>query len=246
MTGASLRARALAGDRLLGVLLRMPNEELVEMAAVAGFDFVLIDCEHGPADVGALRHHIAFAAVHAVPVLVRVGEGEHALILRALDQGAEGVVAPHLDTVADAEAYVRAVHYPPVGGRGFATYPRAGRFGERGAAEHRDRQLTNTLLIGMIESPHAARIADDIVATAGLDGLMVGPADLAAATGPDDDPVATSTARVHDAVAAAGALRVDIVGSTAAAASAFDGGANLVVYNLAHTLMAHLKGLRAL
>lgn len=116
MTGASLRARALAGDRLLGVLLRMPNEELVEMAAVAGFDFVLIDCEHGPADVGALRHHIAFAAVHAVPVLVRVGEGEHALILRALDQGAEGVVAPHLDTVADAEAYVRAVHYPPARG----------------------------------------------------------------------------------------------------------------------------------
>ena len=72
------------------------------MAAVAGFDFVLVDCEHGPADLVALRQHMAVAAVHGVPVVVRVGEDDPGLILRALDQGAEGILAPHVDSAADA------------------------------------------------------------------------------------------------------------------------------------------------
>lgn len=176
----SLRARALAGERLLGVLLRMPAEELVEMTAVAGYDFVLIDCEHGPADLLALRQHIAAAGLHTVPVIVRVGEGDGGSILRVLDQGAVGVVAPHLDDARDAAALVAAAHYPPLGARGFATYSRAGRFGETDAAAHKDWFLHNTLVIGMIESPAGVAAAADILATPGLDGIMIGPADLAA------------------------------------------------------------------
>ena len=162
MTAASLRARAEAGERLIGVLLRMPGEELVEMAAIAGFDFVLVDCEHGPADVVALRQHLAVAAIHRVPVVVRVGENDSGMILRALDQGAQGILAPHLDSAADARALVSAAHYPPIGTRGFATYSRAGRFGETDAAAHRDWFLANTLVLGMIESPTgvAARTRD--------------------------------------------------------------------------------------
>ena len=80
----------------------MPCEDVVEMLAVAGLDFVLIDCEHGPADVLALRTHIALAQVHGVAVLVRPGEGESGLVLRALDQGAQGIVAPHIESAAEA------------------------------------------------------------------------------------------------------------------------------------------------
>ena len=69
----SLRSRALSGEKLLGVLLRMPAEEVVEMVAVSGFDFVLIDCEHGPADLIPLRQHIAAAQPQGVDVLVRIG-----------------------------------------------------------------------------------------------------------------------------------------------------------------------------
>lgn len=111
----ALRTRILAGERVCGVLLRMPSEELVEMLAVAGFDFILIDCEHGPADVAALRQHIAAAAMHGADVLVRVGEGEDALILRALDSGAAGVVVPHLDSLEQARDVVAAAHYPRAG-----------------------------------------------------------------------------------------------------------------------------------
>jgi 4-hydroxy-2-oxoheptanedioate aldolase len=241
----SLRTRAQRGDRLLGALLRMPAEELVEMVAVAGYDFVLIDAEHGPADVLALRQHIALAQVHGMPVIVRVGQGDSGMILRALDQGAEGVVAPHIDDAADAAALVASAHYPPLGTRGFATYSRAGRFGETDAETHRARFAENTLVIGMIESPRAVASAAAIAGTAGLDGIMIGPADLAASSGPDDPLLPDATAAVHDAIATAGKLRMDIVGTASAATAAFEDGARLVVYNLAHALMAHLRDLRA-
>lgn len=239
----SLRARARAGEKLIGALLRMPSEELVEMLAVAEFDFVLIDCEHGPADLVALRQHIALAQVHDVPVIVRVGEGDRGQILRVLDQGAEGVLAPHLDTTADAEALVAAAMYPPVGSRGFATYSRAGRFGLVDPAEHREWWLENTLVLGMIESPRGVTNVDAIVTVPRLDGIMVGPADLAASSGPDDEPVPQAIAAVHSALARAGSLRMDIVGTRDAASAAFTDGADLVVYNLASSLMAHLRGL---
>lgn len=239
----SLRTRARSGERLIGALLRMPSEELVEMVAVAGHDFVLIDCEHGPADVIALRNHIALATVHGVPVVVRVGENDPGQILRVLDQGAEGILAPHLDTAADAARVVDAALYPPVGHRGFATYSRAGRFGEVDPAEHLNRYLEDTLVLGMIESPRGVENAAGIIATPRLDGIMLGPADLAASSGPEDAPVADAIASVNAELARAGSLRMDIVGSREAAEDAFSDGARLVVYNLAHSLMDHLRDL---
>jgi 4-hydroxy-2-oxoheptanedioate aldolase len=112
---APLKDRVRDGERLLGVLLRMPAEETVEMLGLAGFDFVVIDCEHGPADVIPLRQHLAFADVQGLAVLVRVGAAEPALVLRALDAGAQGVIAPHIDTVGQATALIDSAHYPPVG-----------------------------------------------------------------------------------------------------------------------------------
>lgn len=239
----SLRERAKRGEKLIGALLRMPSEELVEMLAVAGFDFVLIDCEHGPADIVPLRQHIAVASAHGVPVVVRVGESDRGQILRVLDQGAEGILAPHLDTVGDAADLIDASLYPPVGTRGFATYSRAGRFGRVDAEAHRDWWLKNTLVLGMIESPLGVNNVEAIVATPRIDGVMVGPADLAASSGPDDAPLPESITRVHTALANADSLRVDIIGTRAAADASFAAGANLVVYNLASSLLAHLQHL---
>jgi 4-hydroxy-2-oxoheptanedioate aldolase len=165
------------------------------------------------------------------------------MILRALDQGAEGILAPHIDSAADAQALVSAAHYPPIGTRGFATYSRAGRFGQTDAAAHRDWFLANTLVLGMIESPAGVAAASEIVGTPGLDGVMIGPADLAAASGPHDLPLPQATVRVNEATAGGGKLRMDIVGTADAAMAALGDGAQLVVYNLAFSLMAHLKGL---
>jgi 4-hydroxy-2-oxoheptanedioate aldolase len=241
----TLRSRLRAGERVAGGLVRMPSEELVEMIAVAGLDFVLIDCEHGPADVVELRRHIAFADAHALPVLVRIGEGEHHLAQRALDQGAQGIVAPHVESTADAEALVRAVHYPPRGARGFATYPRAGRFGTVPAAEHRAAAAESTLVIAMLESPAAIRTAGEIVAVDGIDGWLVGVADLAAARGPDDPSVEELLAAVRRDPAVASAIRADLATSAETAAAAFADGAQLVVHNITHVMVAALRALRA-
>ena len=239
----SMKSRLRRGEQLLGALLRMPSEELTEMVALGGFDFVLIDCEHGPADLGLLRSHIALAACHGVDVLVRIGSSEPALALRALDQGAIGIIAPHIDSPEQARALVDSVHYPPLGHRGFATYSRAGQFGQVDPAQHRQRFLDDTLVIGMIESPLAVTRSAEILAVAGLDGTMIGSADLGASRRADDPEVAAMVASVHAALAESSSLRMDIVPGLEQAETAFAEGANLVVYNLAHSIMRHLRQL---
>lgn len=241
---ASVKARLRAGERLVGALVRMPCEDVVEMLAVAGLDFVLVDCEHGPADVLALRTHIAMAQVHDVPVLVRPGEGEPGLVLRALDQGAQGIVAPHIESATQARALVEMVRYPPVGRRGFATYPRAGRFGTVSAADHRDR-ADDALVIAMLESPQAAGIAAEIIGTAGIDGYLIGTSDLSASTGPGDPSVADSVSTIHAQAAQVGSWRAELAGSPEHADRILDAGGRLVVYNVAQVLMRVFADLAA-
>jgi 4-hydroxy-2-oxoheptanedioate aldolase len=241
----SVKTRVQAGEQLLGVLLRMPAEELLEMCAVTGFDFVILDGEHGPMDLGLVRTHLVLAERHGMRVLVRVGTGEPASVLRILDLGADGVVGPHVDSPAQARALVDAAHYPPLGHRGFATYGRGGRFGQVSPADHLAAAREHTLVIGMIESPEGVAQVADIVTVPGLDGIMVGPADLRIASGPDDLDPAVAIDRVHEAVSVAGKVRMDIVTGTSAAIRSREDGAQLVVYNLTHTLMEHLAALRS-
>lgn len=242
---ASLRQRILRGERVCGALLRMPSEELVEMLAVAGFDFVLIDCEHGPADPIALRQHISAAAMHQMDVLVRVGEHEAALILRALDSGAVGIVAPHIDDAGAAVELVWAGHYPPLGNRGFATYGRAGQYGKASVAEHKARFAEDTLLIAMIESPAAVSAVEEIVAVPGIDGVLIGAADLAASSSPADPTIQEAREQVNKVLARTGALRMDLVGDAESATAAYAQGAQMVVYNLTQALMAQFTSLQA-
>jgi 4-hydroxy-2-oxoheptanedioate aldolase len=239
----SLRTRVEAGERLAGALVRMPCEEIVEMLGVAGLDFVLVDCEHGPADLLALRHHVALAEARGLPVLVRTPPDDPTLVLRALDHGACGVVAAHVDSAADAERLVRSVHYPPTGDRGFAVYSRAGRFGTVDAEAHR-RAASETLVVAMIESPTGVRSVAEILATPGIDGYLVGTSDLAATSGPLDPTPAEQAALVHAAGREAGAARLQLAGDREAAAAAWADGAQLVVYNLTQLLMGVLVGLR--
>ncbi|MFW0795220.1 aldolase/citrate lyase family protein [Gordonia sp. CPCC 205515] len=244
----TLKARAAAGEQLVGALLRMPSEELVEMAAVAGLDYVLIDCEHGSADETSLRHHITVAQLHGMDTLVRVGQHEPALIQRALDLGATGIVVPHVDSAEQAAAAVFATRYPPLGDRGFATYGRTGRFGSVTAREHLDADVDGTLTIAMIESRAGCENAAEILAVPGLDGALCGPSDLAVSMGLDStsDPSLVATiAEVHEHVAQGGAIRMDIVGNLDRVRDSFAAGAGMVVVNLTSMLMAMFGDLAA-
>ncbi|MFI1753400.1 HpcH/HpaI aldolase/citrate lyase family protein [Streptomyces sp. NPDC020571] len=239
----SLKRRLAAGERLYGALLRLPSETLVEMAGVAGLDYVVLDCEHGPADMTVLQHHLTAAAAQGVEVLVRVGTAEPALALRCLDLGAAGVVHPHVDSVEDARRAVAADHYPPLGQRGFATYSRAGRFGTATAREHLAAG-EDTLVVVMIETERACAAAREITSTKGVDAVLVGPSDLAADCGfPGQDVIDGLTGSAHRAARAAGRAVMTIVPSTAAARRAEESGAQLILFNMAAVLMDAFRSL---
>jgi 4-hydroxy-2-oxoheptanedioate aldolase len=183
--------------------------------------------------------------LHAMAAVVRVGSREPALVLRALDAGAQGIIAPHVDTPEQAAELVDAAHYPPLGHRGFATYGRTGRFGTVTAPDHLRNQSNATLVIAMIESPLGVANTADILAVPGVDGYFIGPSDLRVATGPDDPSVEDAIRQVHAAAAGTDAIRLELVGTPAAAQQALVAGAQLVVYNLTQVWMDTLSTLRA-
>lgn len=231
----ALRDRVAAGERLLGTLVRLPAEQLVEMAGLAGLDFLVVDCEHGPADLVPLQHHLAMAEAGGLDVLVRVGGVHPQTILRVLDLGAAGVVVPRVSSAEEAEAVVRAAHYPPVGRRGFATYTRAGGYGRVSAADHLAAAAA-TYVVVMVESEAAVAAVDDICAVPGVDAVLVGPADLAVdllarGVADVDTVVATATAHAQGTARRSGRHVMAIVGDADAASAAFAAGAGLVVYN---------------
>ncbi|WP_327657843.1 HpcH/HpaI aldolase family protein [Streptomyces sp. NBC_00483] len=233
----SLKQRLADGESLRGGLLRLPSETLVEMAGVAGLDYVVIDCEHGPADMALLQQHILAAQAHGIDVIVRVGTAEPALALRALDLGAAGLIHPHVDSAEDARRAVAASHYPPWGERGFATYSRSGRFGTVTAAEH-VAASRETLVIPMIETQRACAAADEIAGTEGVDAVLVGPADLAADCGfPAPEVVNGLVQEAHRATAKNGRTVMTIVPHLEAALAAEEAGSRLIVFNMAQVLM---------
>ncbi|MFE9722801.1 HpcH/HpaI aldolase/citrate lyase family protein [Streptomyces sp. NPDC005794] len=239
----SLKARLAAGERLYGALLRLPAETLVEMAGVAGLDYVVIDCEHGPADMALLQHHLTAAAAQGIDVLVRVGTAEPALALRCLDLGAAGLIHPHVDSAQDARRAVASSHYPPLGTRGFATYSRAGRFGTVSAADHLAASQ-DTLVVAMVETERACAAAGDIAGTRGVDAVLVGPADLAAdCSFPGQDVIDGLVASAHRATREAGRAVMTIVPGVEDARAAERAGAQLVLYNMAHVLMDTFRSL---
>ncbi len=219
----------------------MPSEALVELSALVGMDFVVIDTEHGPADQIPLTAHLTAAAAAGIPALVRIGNVSE--ILRVLDLGAEGIIAPHISTAEQAQAVVRAASYPPRGERGFATYTRSGRHGLIGAAEHLENARDRTAIILMIEDGVGVRAAEQIASVDGVDALFVGPADLAVSMDYPGHQGATAVvaaiAEAQDAARRAGVAVVSITADPATAREHFAGGSTMVLYNV----MAALGGL---
>jgi 4-hydroxy-2-oxoheptanedioate aldolase len=175
--------RLRRGDELLGLIVKMPSHALLEVAGHLGFDFALIDTEHGAEGTLELENHLRAADSVRLNVVVRVGANEPLSMLRALDAGATGVVVPHVDTQEEAEAAVRSAHYPPVGARGLAASTRAGRLSTGTLLEHLDRARRETAVIVQIEDRMAVESAYKISATAHVDAVWLGPGDLSMSIG---------------------------------------------------------------
>lgn len=211
-----LRARILAGEPLTGTFIKTPAYEVIEVLAMSGLDFLCLDAEHAPNDRRGMDACLAIARALGLPTLVRVPEGTPAQILMALDSGAVGVVVPHVFTVERAETASRAAHFGH-GGRGFAGSTRWAGGGRHSIADVLAMD-DETVVLVQIEEPEGVEAADAIAAVPGVDGLFVGPADMAVCLGRTDvsDPAVHEVMQsVATAARGAGKAAVTFVGSTA-------------------------------
>jgi 2-keto-3-deoxy-L-rhamnonate aldolase RhmA len=177
-----LKTYLRAKQKLAGAWCQLASPMTAELLSQAGFDWLLLDLEHGPGDILNLISQIqAMASGRALPV-VRAPWNDFVAIKRILDAGAYGVVVPYVNTRAEAEAAVRACQYPPKGIRGIAASPRISGYGLN-SNRYLQRANDELLIITQVETSQAVDNLREILETPGLDGVFIGPMDLAASLG---------------------------------------------------------------
>ena len=175
----SLKARLKAGEPLLGAWCMIPGALTAEALGRAGFDWVLIDMQHGCMDYETALEMIRAVDLGGATPIVRAPWNDPGIIGRLLDSGALGVVIPMIQTAEDARRAVDACLYPPAGRRSFGPVRVGLRDGPGYFADANDR----VLVIPMIETAEALAEVDAIARTPGVDALFVGPFDLSIALG---------------------------------------------------------------
>ncbi len=195
----TFRSRLKRGDRLNGLILTIDSPEVIEMMSAVGFDWFFIDGEHAPLTPAALQRLIM--AARDVPCVVRVPAHDEFWIKQVLDSGAAGVIAPMVNTPAQARTVVGRAKYPPAGSRGVGT-SRALAYGY-GIADYVARANDEIAVIVQAEHIDAVHNIDAIAATQGIDALFVGPFDLSLSMGKagqvDDPEVVDAIAKVEAA-----------------------------------------------
>jgi 4-hydroxy-2-oxoheptanedioate aldolase len=181
-----LRHRVGAGPSLLGTFSVMPSTDVIELIALAGFDFVILDMEHGPYTLDLVHSCLLAAAARGLPVVVRVAEHNPALIGAVLDVGADGVLVPQIRSAQDARDVVAAARFAPQGSRGSNPWVRAARY--QGDPAWLAASNDSTLVMVMVEGAEAVNGIDEILAVDGLDAVFLGPVDLSHALGVPGQP----------------------------------------------------------
>lgn len=215
----SFRKRFTSRELLLGTFIKTPTTHGIEILGGLGFDFVVIDEEHAPFDRVTIDNLLLAARAANTAAIVRVAEATPAKLLAALDDGAAGVLVPHVSSVEKARDVVAACRYS--GKRGFSNSPRAGGYGQLNIWEHVKTADASVSVLAMIEDPEALEIIDEIVSVVGLDGVFIGRGDLTVAmraSGPADPRVRSVTERIIAAGRKAGKPVVIMVGDAKEAA----------------------------
>jgi 4-hydroxy-2-oxoheptanedioate aldolase len=173
----NLKKRLQQGETLHGCWLNLGSSLTAEIVGLAGFDWVLIDLEHGAGVEKDVLAQLQALASTPTAAMVRVESADAPRISRILDMGAEGVMCPKVNNAAEAQKVINALHYPPFGNRGVAKMVRATTFGAN-FDQYYQESKENILGIVQIETAEALNHLDEIAALEGVDVLFIGPADL--------------------------------------------------------------------
>lgn len=175
------KAALKAGQRQVGLWCAMGDMSTLEMLAGCGYDWMLLDGEHTTAGPAEAIEFLRALAPYPVTPIVRVVWNDLPLIKKYLDAGAQTLLVPFVQSAAEAEAAVRAIRYAPEGMRGVAGATRASRYGH--VADYHARAADELCLLVQVETIEAVGKIEEIAAVPGVDGIFIGPADLAASLG---------------------------------------------------------------
>ena len=248
-----MKAKLAAGEPALGLSVMIPSAQLVEMAGGLGFDWVLIDCEHGTITLETVELMVMAAEASDVTPIVRPRSNNAQDVVEVMDRGAAGVQVPHVTNAAAARAAVEAVKFHPLGRRGLAAGTRASGYGYRGSAgDFVAAANRETLVCVQIEDEAAVENIDEILRVEGIDVFFIGPSDLSQSMGypgnPKAEPVASAIDRTLKAIVAAEKLP-GMPATTEALASALEKGVRYTYTHLPTLLGSaarqHLKVGRA-
>ncbi|MEO6930220.1 MAG: aldolase/citrate lyase family protein [Chitinophagaceae bacterium] len=178
----NLKNRIKNGEAVNGCWLNLGSSITAEMVGIAGFDWVLIDLEHGAGSEKDVICQLQALSGTSAAAIVRVEAGSSERIDKVLDFGAEGVMVPRLNTPQEANEIVRALRYPPKGGRGVAKMIRATGYG-RNPIEYMQSADENIVGIVQVETVGVLNHLDEIAAIDGIDVLFIGPSDLSMSLG---------------------------------------------------------------
>jgi 2-keto-3-deoxy-L-rhamnonate aldolase RhmA len=178
------REKLEQGQLSLGAGVRTTRSvEIAKMMATAGFDWLFLDMEHGTMSLDACAQISAAALDAGIAPIARVPNGQCAMATRALDNGALGIVVPHVDTATEAREVVDKLKYPPIGHRSVGGWGPHYQLGKFGIADAVNALNAANLTVVMLETPTAIANADEIAAVPGIDVLLIGSNDLCAEMG---------------------------------------------------------------
>jgi 4-hydroxy-2-oxoheptanedioate aldolase len=175
------RQRLQRREQLIGIFATLGSPALTEQLAGAGFDWILLDTEHSPNDVPELIAQLQVLAAFDVAALVRPAWSDPVLVKRVLDAGAQSLLIPYIETAEAAADAVRATRYPPAGIRGVSSGSRAAGYGQR--ADYLRTADEQICVLVQIETRLGLDNLEAIAAVPGVDGVFIGPNDLAASMG---------------------------------------------------------------
>lgn len=237
---------AIAQGPLLGTFLKLPRREVVELAKLAGLDFVICDYEHGQLDERDAAGVVLAGLACELPVVVRVPDADAAVINRLLEAGAAGVQVPHVTSVATATAARAATRYPPDGIRSGSLAQPAAAYGTQELNDYLRESNERAMCVGQLESRDYADPLEDIIAA--VDVAFIGTFDLTldcGVPGATTDPAVTGVVDTIEKAAQQTGTPLGIYASTPEAATqAFAAGYRMVA--LDSDLGALARGLRGL
>ncbi|UOR11361.1 HpcH/HpaI aldolase family protein [Halobacillus amylolyticus] len=197
----------------LGTWVQINNSTVVEILGNSGFDFAVIDLEHGNISLETLEHMIRAAEVSSIKPIVRVNENNASLITKVLDLGPDGIVIPNISTKEDAVRAVNHSKYPPLGNRGSCPCIREAGHMNKDWNTFMKESNHNKTVIALVEGKDGINNFEEIASVEGIDFLMIGPFDLSVSLGiPGDFENPLIESKYNDLIAIARKYDKDIVG----------------------------------